>query len=128
LYGVYYNWFAVNDSRGIAPVGWSVAPNQQAHILARELNFDAHHVKEENLWKEKRFIYNSTGFSARPGGLIRIDGAFADAGDKAFFWTSTEKNEANAMYFDLSDSFNSIYFSDAPKQLGMPIRLYKTIQ
>lgn len=128
LYGVYYNWYAINDERGLTPEGWFFPPNQQAHIFARELKFDAHHLKERSYWETERFIYNSTGFSARPGGLIAINGEFREVGERAYFWTNTEKNPYNAMYFELSDGFNSIYFSDLPKQLGMNIRLFKRIQ
>jgi uncharacterized protein (TIGR02145 family) len=32
-YGIMYNWYAVNDSRGLAPAGWRVATNEDWIIL-----------------------------------------------------------------------------------------------
>lgn len=58
LYGVYFNWYAVNDERGLAPDGWMVAPNQQVKILTREFIY-AHPLKQEKHWKQKSLTYNS---------------------------------------------------------------------
>lgn len=125
LYGAYYNWYAVNDSRGLAPDNWMVVPNKQFRILSRKVNYNANHLKQREYWAELPTIFNSTGFSAKPGGLIRIDGEFASAGEEAYFWTSTEKNSADAMHVEITNQFNSIRHSYLPKELGMSVRLFK---
>jgi uncharacterized protein (TIGR02145 family) len=124
-YGAYYNWYAVNDSRGLAPEDWMVVPNKQFRILSRKLNYDAHHLKEKMYWADQPSVFNSTGFSARPAGLIRIDGEFASVGEEANFWTSTEKSSADAMHVEITNQFNSIRHSYLPKELGMSVRLFR---
>ena len=32
-YGIIYNWYAVNDSRGLAPEGWSIPTNEDWNKL-----------------------------------------------------------------------------------------------
>ncbi len=33
IYGKLYNWYAVNDQRGLAPVGWHVPNNEEWDTL-----------------------------------------------------------------------------------------------
>jgi uncharacterized protein (TIGR02145 family) len=41
-YGKLYNWYAVNDSRGLAPTGWHIPDNYELEILQNYLGSDAH--------------------------------------------------------------------------------------
>lgn len=123
LYGVYYNWYAVNDPRGICPKGWQVTPDSQIDLLSNLLDYDAHPLKESGYWKDNSFDFNQTKFSARPGGYVFRDGSFFKGGELAMFWISNQKDEDHAYYFDLTDSFNMIGFSDLTKGFGLNIRL-----
>jgi uncharacterized protein (TIGR02145 family) len=126
-YGIYYNWWAINDPRGIFPQGWSIPTYQKWHIMARELNFEANFIKEAGWWKSKRFVYNQIGFSARPNGMVDNLGRFLEVGNEAFFWTATSKNTHNAYCLNVSDEFNSLFFTDAQKRCGFNIRYFKSI-
>lgn len=126
--GHYYNWYAVNDPRGIAPEGWEVAPNRIFYQLARELNFDSWHLKAANGWQNQQFIFNSTGFSAYPSGLVGASGGFTSDSNSAYWWTSTEKNAENAMYMMIYEDYTGIVFRDLSKENGMVVRCYRPLQ
>jgi uncharacterized protein (TIGR02145 family) len=122
-FGVYYNAYAINDPRGLSPEGWAMPTQYQTRVFARELQYEGHHLKEKGAWKTKHFVYNSTGFSARPAGLIARNGEFMDVGDRAYFWTQTEKNREENMHVEIDDERNSISFFTLSKELGMAVRL-----
>ncbi len=126
--GLYYNWYAVNDPRGLAPEGWEIVPNRIFYQMARELNFDAWHIKADEGWKNRRNIYNSTGFSAYPTGLVTASGGFFSTDNSAYWWTSTEKNAENAMYMMIYEDSSFIIFRDLSKEYGMVVRCYKPLQ
>lgn len=127
-YGVYYNWYAINDARGICPKGWQVTPYKAIDIIFRHFDYDGHPFKEAGSWKDEKFEFNTSGFSARPGGYVFRDGSFYRIGELAMYWTSTQKNNDNAFYFDITDGFNMISFFDISKDLGLNVRLYKSIK
>lgn len=98
-YGLIYNWYAVNDPRGLAPDGWHV-PNQDEWkallnfaggknyagwklILPELWNLDAH---------DKTLATNSTLFSAAPAGYIYLDANIKPkmslVGVGSRFWTT----------------------------------------
>ena len=87
VYGNLYNWYAVDDSRGICPAGWHVPPNEQWNQLVEFSGYDLGSQNWGNTYN------NSTGFSALPGGRrtgIPASGIFVNLGNKAFFYSSTE--------------------------------------
>jgi uncharacterized protein (TIGR02145 family) len=93
-YGKLYNWFAVVDSRGIAPAGWAVP---QLHEWA-ELK-DALELK----WKEDRYVTkneggqfddsgnNPSGLKVYWGGQRKTrNGQFEGIEKSCHYWTSSE--------------------------------------
>ena len=40
-YGKLYNWYAVNDARGLAPAGWHIPIDQEWTVLENSLGDDA---------------------------------------------------------------------------------------
>jgi uncharacterized protein (TIGR02145 family) len=119
-YGRLYNWYAVNDSRNIAPVGWHVASDAewatlQNYLIANGYNYDGTVVNNyvsKSLaattdWSSSTAVgavgndlskNNKSGFSAYPGGYRIFTGSFANMGNHAFWWTSTETSSINASY------------------------------
>jgi uncharacterized protein (TIGR02145 family) len=95
IYGKLYNWYAVNDSRGLAPVGWHI-PTQAEWIeldnFLGDSNLSGGKLKEigTSHWNSPNTgATNEIGFTALPGGYRRWMGEFSSAGLIGMWWTST---------------------------------------
>jgi len=95
-YGRLYNWYAVNDSRNIAPAGWHVPTNAEWQTLVDYLGGNlvaGGKMKEVGTahWDSPNAgATNESGFSALPGGLRSLYGDFWHVGRIASLWPSTE--------------------------------------
>jgi len=120
-YGKLYNWFAVNDSRGLAPEGFHVPTDHEWTILME--NFYCDEIAGLNLksvdgwegWEDKVGKIqngngdNSSGFNCLPGGLLDYDGSFDGIRNFAFFWSATEFRNYDACYRILGSSIFTEY-------------------
>jgi uncharacterized protein (TIGR02145 family) len=131
IYGKLYNWYAVHDSRNIAPLGWHVASFAEWETLISFLGGSG--VAGGKL-KETGFIHwtspntgasNETGFSALPGGQRDDIGSYLGIGNKAYWWTSTELITNWPGY--ASVSFNSGTLTDdfIEVERGLSVRCIK---
>jgi uncharacterized protein (TIGR02145 family) len=103
--GKLYNWYAVNDPRGLAPIGFHVASKEEWEIIEYSLGLHktGEKMKSTSGWKSyKWFQYNysgngtnSSGFNAFPGGCRSNDekSVFSKMGEECLFWSSTILNE-----------------------------------
>lgn len=96
VYGKLYNWYAVNDPRGLAPAGWHIPSDKEWTILITYLGGES--IAGGKL-KEAGTIYwespnsgatNESGFSALPGGFRYTNGTFINLRVNGNWWTSTE--------------------------------------
>jgi len=105
-YGRLYNWYAVNDSRNIAPEGWHVPTDAEWKQLEMYLGLSQAQADAMN-WrgtteggklKEAEFTHwsspntgatNAWGFTALPGGLRVDDGSYIHMGDYTSFWSAS---------------------------------------
>lgn len=87
-FGRLYNWYAVNDSRGICPAGWRIPTVADFESLqaAGSIISDSWSSFNSGVQEVLGLDNNSTGFSALPGGY-RYYG-FAALGSIGTFWTS----------------------------------------
>ncbi len=75
-YGKLYNWYAVNDPRGLAPVGWHIPSDAEWSTLSAYLGGDSiagGKLKESGTshWNiPNTGATNVSGFSALPGGWL----------------------------------------------------------
>lgn len=123
-YGRLYNWYAVNDSRGIAPSGWRVASDEDWDELAETLGGEevGKKIKSKQGWNDDGNGTDEVGFNALPGGLRDIDGEFGYRGEACYFWTSTEYSEENAADRFLNHDEDEIDSYDLGKSSGYYIR------
>ncbi|MFA6571391.1 MAG: fibrobacter succinogenes major paralogous domain-containing protein, partial [Bacteroidota bacterium] len=79
IYGKLYNWFAVNDPRGLAPAGWHIPTDTEWTTLTSNLGGESGaggKMKskgtlegDDGLWfRPNTGASNESGFSALPGG------------------------------------------------------------
>ena len=127
-YGRLYNWYAVNDARGLCPVGFHVPSDDDWIILASVLNGSSvagtalkSSASDSPPWDGT----NSSAFFALPGGFrSHTTGYFAADGDNGHWWTSTFTGEGSVSYFLLTGNGN-INGSVAELQLGFSVRCLK---
>ena len=151
IYGKLYNWYAVNDPRGLAPAGWHVSSEQDWNSLLSCLDpfstifcYDCEPsqkvgklLKSTSGWAPSSTGVNcngtdSTGFSALPGGLIEKGYYFPSNGVTGIWWCSTESHsstqydaishELSNTYLSNSSCWDGIYRSTSIKRNGLSVR------
>ena len=97
-YGRLYNWYAVDDARGLCPSGWHVPTDGEwtvleDYLLAKCYWDDARALQTTYGWNGDNNGTDDFGFSALPGGeRSYYNGYFYDAGTDGFWWSSTPNN------------------------------------
>jgi uncharacterized protein (TIGR02145 family) len=97
-YGKLYNWYAVIDSRGLAPEGWQIPNYQDWEQLIKFLNHDDLNIdigikmKSKNGWNDNGNGTNESGFNGLPGGGIDCEGEFKNIGELGCWWLPKKEN------------------------------------
>ena len=130
-YGYLYNWFAVNDAKGLCPTGWHVPTDAEWTTLETYLNTVAPTGSVGGKMKSNGTTYwnspntgadNASGFTALPGGWRTDSGGFGFIRILAFFWSATEVDPSYAWY-RLLDSNNSAVVRDYDyRSVGASVR------
>jgi uncharacterized protein (TIGR02145 family) len=125
-YGKLYNWYAVNDSRGLAPTGYHIPSDAEWTTLENFLGGDAgKKMKSTNGWNDQGNGTNSSGFNGLPGGLRSFNGAkksFGSIGYFGFWWSSTESGTGTAWMRDLDCINGNVTRRDYFKPIGFSVR------
>ncbi len=127
-YGKLYNWYAVNDSRGLAPEGWYIPTDFEWTTLGSCLGGDpvaGGPMKEMGTthWTTPNTgATNLSGFTGLPGGYRDYIGTFYNIGNGGHWWSSTEFNTISAwgrvLYYLNVDLLRNGY----DKHLGWSVR------
>lgn len=131
IYGKLYNWYAVNDPRGIAPTGYHVPSDAEWTTMVSCLGGEATgggKLKEAGLshWAVPNLgATNSSGFTGLPGGFRSEFGSFGSFSFNGGFWSSTEDPTTNARYRYLYSSYNNVYRGTYSKAYGFSVRCVK---
>lgn len=129
-YGKLYNWYAVNDPRGLAPSGWRIPSNDDLFILRAFLNSAAAGIQMKSLsgWDNDNLgekVRNNSGFSGLPGGFIDDLGYFEAVGGNGSWWTSTEFGPYTAKRFYLCGTCYDVELGFVKKGFGFSVRCIK---
>ena len=96
-YGKLYNWFAVNDPRGLAPEGWHIPSDEEFTCLSDFLKTTiGKKLKSTEGWKENGNGNNKSGFTGLPGGIRGNYGIFNALGGNGYWWTTTKLGDDHA--------------------------------
>jgi uncharacterized protein (TIGR02145 family) len=90
-YGKLYNWYAINDPRGLAPQGWHVPTLIELNVLA--LAFEPKKLMatgNNSGWATLGYPTNDTGFTAFASGYRETSGTMSTPGVNAVFWASDQ--------------------------------------
>ncbi len=98
IYGKLYNWYAVNDPRGLAPDGWHI-PSDSEWVKVEDCldgsflaGYKLKEVGSDHWLGSDLKTTNASGFTALPGGY-RWSNETGYIREYGFLWTSTEKEE-----------------------------------
>ena len=127
IYGKLYNWYAVNDVRGLAPTGYHVPSDAEWNKLVKCIDPSAdttcqgcaQSVTAGGAMKETGTSHwlspntgatNSSGFAGLPGGGRYYNGRFDFIGGLGDWWSSTETSTTYALdrllYYNNTDVLN----------------------
>ena len=124
-YGKLYNWYSVNDKRGLAPVGWHVPSDAEWTILSTFLGGEdvaGIKMKSTSGWNDNGNGTNSSGFSGLPGSYRDYDGNFSFVGKYGYWWSASEANETDAWNRLLGDNYSDLLRSASYKRYGFSVR------
>lgn len=146
-YGKLYNWYAVNDPRGLAPEGFRVATDQDWKSLELSSGFGTDELDKTNwrgavcggkmkatgsfesttgLWHSpNKGATNSTGFSALPGGFRHNLGNYFSIGYYGDWWTTTTANPSAAWYRQINHDLDEVFRGTFIKNYGLSVRCVK---
>jgi hypothetical protein len=128
VYGKLYNWYAVNDVRGLAPLGWHIPSDYEWQDLISYLgggNSAGNKLKESGTdhWSVGNAGNNSTGLTVIPGGSISTAGAFSGMNSIANFWSATsDLVDGNSLSYRLISSASAISRVSSPVANGYSVR------
>jgi uncharacterized protein (TIGR02145 family) len=96
VYGKLYNWYAVNDTRGLAPKGFIIPHNSNWETLINYLGKigTASTLSSKKEWKSLKGN-NKSGFSALPGGYVTESGSHDALRYNGYWWSADEFTQAN---------------------------------
>ena len=134
-YGRLYNWYAVDDARGLCPSGWHVPTDGEFMTLEMELGMSESEANgtgwrgtdqgtqmkssasDSPAWNGT----NTSGFSALAGGYRVDNGSFSDEGNYGCFWSSSP-NGALAWYRLLSSGYTEVLRNFNLQREGFSVR------
>ena len=108
-YGKLYNWYAVNDPRGLAPIGWHVPSDEEWNKLVKCIypyaNTGCYNCSQSSTvggvmkeagtshWKTPNTgASNNSGITCLPGGYRSLAGEFINLGYNGLWWCSSESD------------------------------------
>jgi uncharacterized protein (TIGR02145 family) len=127
-YGKLYNWYAVNDPRGLAPQGWHVPSDAEWTTLVTTLGGSSvagGKMKEAgtlNWTTPNTSATNESGFAGLPGGYRSFNGSFNFVGSDGSWWSATEYFSTEAWYRYLYYNDGSLNMNIFNKKYGFSVR------
>jgi uncharacterized protein (TIGR02145 family) len=137
IYGKLYNWFAVQDARGVCPKGYHVATDCEWMHLEKFIGIPDNELELQYSWRgdlqgailRDNQLWNSTnldlanpfGFSSAAAG-IRLDfGNYGGIGNEAHWWTSGQIGRHSAI------GFLGVFRQPFDEQRGLGVRCSKDL-
>jgi uncharacterized protein (TIGR02145 family) len=124
-YGKLYNWYTLNDSRGLAPKGYHIPTNAEWTILTDHLGgsvIAGTKMKSTIGWEDNGNDTNSSSFSGLPGGSRLNGGRFYYFGKLGTWWSSTEGGTDSACYRHLQSNSGYVIRGSSNKGEGRSVR------
>ncbi len=141
-YGKLYNWYAVNDSRGLAPQGWHIPTDIEWNNIVICIDPLADIVcsgcsqssTAGGAMKETGTTYwlspnisgnNNSGFAGLPGGSRNSSGFFTSVGVSGIWWSCSELSTSNSWQRVLTYTSADVLRNYINKAFGNAVRIVK---
>lgn len=127
-YGKLYNWYAVNDPRGLAPEGWHIPDDVEWTSL---VNAQGGNATAGGALKEAGYQYwntpnsdatNKSRFSGLAGGFRSADGDFHNIHFSGYWWTATASSNLLSWQYELLYNESGVRKNPLHKTNGFSIR------
>ena len=125
IYGKLYNWYALNDPRGLAPDGWHIPSTLEYDSLISYLggiNVAGGKMKANWGWDKNGNGNDESGFAGLPGGYRSNFGPFNFIGLYAYWWSSSENSTGNAWFYFVNSNDSNINKFRYDEGSGLSIR------
>jgi uncharacterized protein (TIGR02145 family) len=130
-YGKLYNWYAVNDPRGLAPNGYHIPTDAEWTKLSDYLGGVSEagtKMKSNGGWDNDGNGTNSSGFSALPGGSRFNDGSYNYIGSGGGWWSSTKFSHSVAWDRVLNYFNGDVARYNSSKTFGFSVRCVRGVE
>lgn len=134
VYGLLYNWYAVNSPNNLCPTGWHVSSTAD-WLLAEEYlggnSVAGGKMKEEGTfhWKSPNTgATNSSQFTGLPGGMRDPVNDFTTIKENGLWWTSTNYNNSMANGLYMWYLFTGIDYNHISKKYGLSVRCVQNVE
>jgi uncharacterized protein (TIGR02145 family) len=144
IYGKYYNFHVISDTRGVCPAGWRVPSDTDwkqleltLGMLSTELNTTGHRgaaanvggkLKSTTLWQAPNTgATNATRFNGSPGGYRSSGGTQVDIGMRGLWWTGSGGGGNTATVRYLYNNYGTIYRDISNRANGFCIRCIRDL-
>lgn len=98
MYGKLYNWYAVNDPRGLAPKGWHIPDKSEVEeLLQCKSGGDLKSTNPDFWMPPNTGATNSSKFDARGGGSLAY-GNYIGMRQTGAWWTATQYGTADSCW------------------------------
>lgn len=127
-YGKLYNWYAVHDDRGLAPIGYHIPTDAEWSQLTDYLGGEdlaGRKMKSAIGWGNNGNGTNLSGFSGLPGCSRNKLGVFTCINDCGNWWSSTEVDTSFAWARHLDSYVDLVPRGRYNKRLGFSVRCVK---
>lgn len=127
-YGKLYNYYAVADPRGMAPVGWHVASTAEWTTLVSYLGGSdvsspkLREVGNAHWTGANEAATNESGFTALPGGWRDIYGAYSFKGIRTYWWTTSFSFDGLYWSWGLNETDTQVISLMYRPVIGMSVR------
>jgi len=121
IYGRLYNWEAVDDFRGLAPLGYRVATSGDWSTLSTCVGSLSTRLKSTTGWAAGTYSNgnNLTGFTALPGGQRSSSGTFSGLTGNGYWWFGNTVG-----YVFMGTNFSGLGITTAPSaKFGLSVRI-----
>jgi uncharacterized protein (TIGR02145 family) len=128
VYGNLYNWYTVDDDRGVCPLDWHVPSDEEYTILTDFLggtSIAGGKMKEAGLshWNSPNTgATNESGFTGLPAGFRNYDGSYNIMGNYGYFWSSAEFSSYDAWFRRLGYDNSDVFRYYTTKTYGFSVR------